>query len=205
MDGIDAGARRQVGLRHAAGARRPVVRRHAAAAVGLVRPVRAAAREPAAVDGYPGQPRGGGGPYPAAAGLAAPVRRLRRAVADAVRGERVGVQPLLLFRRGRRRRPRRDAGLVRLLQLQLGPVRVAGAGPRGRRPARDAMARGAAARALVQHERGAPGGGRGHEEGHGAAAVRGPRRRRLRRPCPCLRTLHKGVTRQTRADPCTSP
>ena len=192
MDGVDAGAREQDGLRHAAGAGRPVVRRHAAASVGLVRAVRAAAREPAAVDGHAGQPRGGGGAGPAPRpGLAAAVRGLRRAVADAAPGERVAVQPLLLLRRGGARRARRHARLVRALRRRLGPVPVAGSGPRRRGPPRHALARGAAARALVQHQRRASGRGRGHEERHGAAALRGPRRRRLRWPCSCLRTLRE--------------
>jgi hypothetical protein len=191
VDGVDAGARQQDGPRHAAGARRPVVRRHAAGPVGLVRAVRAAAREPAAVDGHAGQPRGGGAAPAGPGRLAAPVRRIRRAVADAARGERVTVQPLLLLRRGGGRRACRHAGLLRPLQRQLGPVPVAGQGPRCRGPPRHALARGAAARALVQHERGASGRGRGHEEGHGAAALPGTRRRCLRWPRSCLRTLRE--------------
>ncbi|CAD6265232.1 unnamed protein product [Miscanthus lutarioriparius] len=68
-----------------------------------------AAGERAAVDGDGGQPRDGDPPR---RGVGA-VRRLQRAVADAARGERLALQPLLLLRRGGRRRARRDAGVLR--------------------------------------------------------------------------------------------
>jgi hypothetical protein len=187
LDGVDAVTHRRRRLRHAPAPRRPVVRGHAAAAVGLVRAAGAAAGERAAMDGDGGQPRDRG----AARGGVRAVRRLQRAVADAARGERLALQPLLLVGRGGRRGARRDAGLVRGVRRGVGAAPVAGGGPGARGPAADAVAAGAAARAVVQHQPGAPGGGREDAPGHGADALRGTRRRRLRRTRPCLRAICK--------------
>lgn len=83
-----------------------VVRRLQPAAVGHVWQAGGAAGEPAAVDGDAGKPRGGEDPGPPFQA----VHFVQRQVADAVRGERVGFEPLLLVPSGRG--PRGHAGVV---------------------------------------------------------------------------------------------
>uniref|UniRef100_A0A804R8U9 Purple acid phosphatase C-terminal domain-containing protein n=1 Tax=Zea mays TaxID=4577 RepID=A0A804R8U9_MAIZE len=177
VDGVHPQARRRRRLRRAPPPGRPVVRRLRAAPVGLVRPPRGAAGERAALDGDAGQPRGRA---PAAAGAAA-LQGVQRAVAHALRLCRrrhtaVGRQPLLLLRRGRRRRARPHAGLLRRLRRGERAAPLAPRRPRGAPPPRHpaGLRAGARARAVVQQQQGAPGGGRRHAGRHGGAAV--PRR-----------------------------
>jgi hypothetical protein len=134
MDQVDAAAHRGGGLRHAPSPRRPVVRRLHPDAVGLVRPAGAAAGERVAVDGDPGQPRGRAAPRRRAQAVQGVQRALAHAVRRRVVGDdddlaAVGLQPLLLLRRGRRRGARRHARLVRRLRARQRAVQMAPARP----------------------------------------------------------------------------
>jgi hypothetical protein len=126
------------------------------------------------------------------------------AVAHAVRLHRVGednlaavgVQPLLLLQRRRRRGARRHARLVHRHRPRQRAAPVAPARPRRGGPGPDGVRGGAGARTVVQQQQGAQGGGRRHARRHGGHALRRARGRGVRGPRARVREVRACVQRQ---------